>query len=175
MADDPNVDNLLSTPPGYASPKQYDAVREYAKALMFGGIGAGAQQPVHHWTQGLSNLINGLVGDRALHNVGKNEVAAKAYEASGELPEAPGQPSAAGVRPVAPPRAIKTSFAPDMAPPPIAGPAPPQTANAGGGSIFGGMDKPMGLGFNNSDGSPDGGGGGGQALPFSGQPIGDPA
>jgi len=53
-----NESNLLSTPEGYATPAQLQSTREYAKALLQGNL----QQPVHHWTQGVSNMISALVG-----------------------------------------------------------------------------------------------------------------
>lgn len=47
-----NTDNLGQTP------AQVKATMDYAKALMTGS----GQQPVKHWTQGLSNVVNALVG-----------------------------------------------------------------------------------------------------------------
>ena len=44
--------------PAYATPEQLKSLREYSQQLM---TGAG-QQPVHRWTQGVSNLVNALVG-----------------------------------------------------------------------------------------------------------------
>lgn len=44
--------------PAYATPEQLKSLREYSQQLMTGS----GQQPVHRWTQGVSNLVNALVG-----------------------------------------------------------------------------------------------------------------
>lgn len=67
MADE---SNLLSTPEGYATPQQLAATREYAKALMYGN----QQQPVTHWAQGMSNMVNALMGQNELKKAGQQEV-----------------------------------------------------------------------------------------------------
>lgn len=51
-------EDLTSTPANYASPDQLAQSREYAKYLLQGG----GQQPVHHWAQGLSNMVGSLLG-----------------------------------------------------------------------------------------------------------------
>jgi hypothetical protein len=76
MAD--NISNYLSTPEGYVSPEQLKATQEYARALMTGS----GQQPVHHWTQGVSNMVNALVGGLTDSNAFKKSRASQDYEAA---------------------------------------------------------------------------------------------
>lgn len=64
----PNYSN-----PDYASPQQIAAQREYAKQLM-----ANSQQPVQHWTQGLSNIANALVGGYQGHQADVSEQSSNA-------------------------------------------------------------------------------------------------
>lgn len=66
MADEAN---FLPTPENYATPDQLKSAREYAKALM---TGAG-QQPVKHWTQGVSNMVSALVGGALDYNSAQRE------------------------------------------------------------------------------------------------------
>ena len=79
-------ENLLSTPSGYATPEQLKSTYDYAKALMQGNL----QQPVHHWTQGVSNMVSALVGGNMEYNANRQENAALAHDASGMLPTIPG-------------------------------------------------------------------------------------
>jgi len=62
----------LSTPSTYATPAQVKSQRELAGLLM-GREKGGAQQDVHHWTQGLSNMANTLVGSMLMNRATENE------------------------------------------------------------------------------------------------------
>lgn len=84
MAD--NAANLLSTPEGYATPDQLRATHEYAKALLTGS----GQQPVHHWTQGVSNMVAALVGGNMNYQANQKENEANAARAGRMLPAIPG-------------------------------------------------------------------------------------
>ncbi len=88
-------DNLLPTPAGYATPEQLKAVREYAKAQLYGGL----QQPVHHWTQGVSNMVNALYGGKGLYdaNVLERGTDVGASRAITDVP-IPNDPQAGGPR-----------------------------------------------------------------------------
>jgi len=83
--------NLLSTPEGYATPDQLKSTYEYAKALMTGS----GQQPVHHWTQGVSNMVNALVGGALDFSANRKENESNSVRAGRMLPSLPGSPSAA--------------------------------------------------------------------------------
>ena len=50
--------HLLGTPAGYATPEQLKEVRALYQNLLSGT----GQQPVKHWTQGISNMVSALVG-----------------------------------------------------------------------------------------------------------------
>jgi len=76
MAD--NTSNYLSTPDGYATPEQLKTTREYAKALLFGNM----QQPIHHWTQGVSNMVSALVGGGLDYNAAQKEKGALRNQAT---------------------------------------------------------------------------------------------
>src|SRR5882672_3696235 len=82
MADE---ENLLSTPSNYATPSQIANVRDYAKALLYGH----GQQPVKHWTQGLSNIVSALVGGSDLYKADKQDRASDLFDA-GKAPRVPG-------------------------------------------------------------------------------------
>ncbi len=84
-----NESNLLSTPEGYATPAQLQSTREYAKALLQGNL----QQPVHHWTQGVSNMVSALVGGNMDFNANKKQNESDAVRAGRMLPTMPGSPS----------------------------------------------------------------------------------
>jgi ABC-type transporter MlaC component len=47
--------------PQYATPEQAKSLRDYADQLMTGK----GQMPVHRWTQGVSNIVNALIGGAA--------------------------------------------------------------------------------------------------------------
>jgi len=81
--------NLLSTPEGYATPGQLQSAREYAKALLHGNL----QQPVQHWTQGVSNMVSALVGGNMDFNTNKKQNESDAVRAGRMLPTIPGSPS----------------------------------------------------------------------------------
>lgn len=91
--------NLLSTPEGYATPDQIKSTYEYAKALMSGNL----QQPVHHWTQGVSNMVSALVGGNLDYKAAQQQNEANAVRAGRMLPSVSGSatsfsegPSSAG-------------------------------------------------------------------------------
>jgi hypothetical protein len=75
--------NWLSTPQGYATPEQIKSTYEYAKALMTGS----GQQPVHHWTQGVSNIVSALVGGNLDYRANQMENAANRRDAGARLPQ----------------------------------------------------------------------------------------
>lgn len=83
----PSEEDYLSTPSGYATPEQLSSVRDYAKALLYGS----GQQPVQHWTQGLSNMVSALVGGYTLHRAGERDAGSRLYENS--TARAPGDKS----------------------------------------------------------------------------------
>jgi len=78
MADNPN---LLSTPENYATPAQIKSTYDYAKALLYGP----QQQSVHHWTQGVSNMVNALVGGNLDYQANQRELAARDYLAKNKV------------------------------------------------------------------------------------------
>src|SRR5262249_50876185 len=53
----------------YINPDQAKQQNDYAKAMLYGT----GQQPVKHWTQGVSNMVNALMGGRALYGVGERQ------------------------------------------------------------------------------------------------------
>lgn len=75
----PTEDSLLSTPAGYATPEQLAASREYAKALLYG---KGQQEPIRHWTQGVSNMVSALVGGYDLYKAGQQERGSQLFDAN---------------------------------------------------------------------------------------------
>src|ERR1700757_4919524 len=78
MADNPN---LLSTPENYATPDQIKSTYDYAKALMSGS----GQQSVHHWTQGVSNMVSALIGGNLDYNANKRERQRELYDAGNRV------------------------------------------------------------------------------------------
>lgn len=58
--------------PNYLTPSQAKSAYDYSKALMTGS----GQQPVHAWTQGVSNMVNALVGGNLDYQTGLQERAA---------------------------------------------------------------------------------------------------
>lgn len=64
-----DVTDLYSTPEPYATPQQIESTRAYAKALLSGS----GMQPVHHWTQGVSNMVNALVAGGLNNLAGQQE------------------------------------------------------------------------------------------------------
>jgi len=102
-----NEANLLSTPEGYATPGQLASTREYAKALLHGNM----QQPVSHWSQGVSNMVSALVGGNLDFNANKKQNESDAVRAGRMLPTIPGSPSTQPPGGMAP-----TSFSGDPSP-----------------------------------------------------------
>lgn len=82
----PDDTDFLSTPAEYATPQQLAAAREYAKY----NLQEGGQQPVKHWTQGLSNMVSALVGGYGQYRAGQRELASRNLAASDETPKLPG-------------------------------------------------------------------------------------
>ena len=72
------------TPPGYATPEQIKAQQDYAKALMTGS----GQQPVHHWTQGVSNMVAALAGRNLYDRANQEQIQANQLSA-GAVPAIP--------------------------------------------------------------------------------------
>ena len=86
MAD---ITNLYSTPEGYTTPEQRKAMNEYAQYLS-----QNAQfQPVTKWTQGVSNMVNALMGGWLTGRTGKTEPASMQYALGTSTPQAPQWPS----------------------------------------------------------------------------------
>jgi len=78
-------DSLLGTPSGYATPEQIKSMYEYSKYL---GQGE-AQQPVitSKW-QGVSNIVNALMGGWLSNRANASQRGSTQYDAHG-LPQAP--------------------------------------------------------------------------------------
>jgi hypothetical protein len=91
--DDPS--NYLSTPAEYATKNQLDAAREYAKYLLAGG----GQQPVKHWTQGLSNMVSALVGGYGNYRAGQRENYSRQLDSAAQVPQLPGVEGATNAQP----------------------------------------------------------------------------
>ena len=85
--------NYLSTPEDYATPSQIKSTQDYAKALLYGNM----QQPIHHWTQGVSNLVSALVGGTLDYNAAQKEKKAEAIRGRQDMPPNP-YPSAPPAR-----------------------------------------------------------------------------
>src|SRR5271163_117311 len=66
-----------ATPQGYQMPQQAKSAHDYAKALMSGS----GQQPIHHWTQGVSNMVSALTGGLLDNSTAQNERASQLYDA----------------------------------------------------------------------------------------------
>ena len=153
--------NLLSTPEGYATPKQTEAVREYAKALLFGS----GQQPVRQWTQGMSNIVSALVGGADLYGAGKRERASKLYDSEKLEKEVYDQGS---VTEGIPPANVDTRVAPSS--PTLKfgdDPDAPKIISKGEGSILPGGERILGWDPPVPLPPP----GAGAALPFDGTPA----
>lgn len=71
----PTLQPLPSTPGAYTTPDSLEQMRNYAKYLMQGS----GQQPVHHWTQGLSNMVSALLGGDMSYRAGQRELASREY------------------------------------------------------------------------------------------------
>lgn len=69
--------SAFATPSSYASPEAIKAQRDYANALLYHHVGdraGGAQFPVvQSWTQGVSNMVNALMGGRELYDANQRE------------------------------------------------------------------------------------------------------
>lgn len=65
-----NYEDVLPTPENYATPKQLEAARDYAKALLYG---KKQQEPITHWSQGVSNVVNALYGGKDLYDAKRDE------------------------------------------------------------------------------------------------------
>lgn len=77
--------NFLSTPDGYATPNQLKEMRDYGAALLYGKM----QQPVQHWSQGVSNMVSALVGGGLDYNAAQKEKAAEAGFGKNYMPPDP--------------------------------------------------------------------------------------
>lgn len=94
---------------GYqATPLQLASTREYAKQLLMGS----GQQPVHHWTQGVSNMVAALTGGLLDQKAAQQERAGMADFANAQKKDIPAGNYPA--QPVGPPQGAppvqKTSF-----------------------------------------------------------------
>jgi hypothetical protein len=77
----------------YMSPQTAAAQREYAKALMTGSGDKGPQfKNVQSWTQGVSNMVNALMGGNALYGANQADQA-RITHGMGQPAGTPSQPS----------------------------------------------------------------------------------
>lgn len=89
MADSPYqtvAPTLLAIPQNYRNPQDINSTREYAKALMQGS----GQQPVHHWTQGVSNIVSALMGGTLANQANQQQNEAAAVLSGRTTPTMPG-------------------------------------------------------------------------------------
>lgn len=95
---------------GYTTPDQIKAQQDYAKALMTGS----GQQPVHHWTQGVSNMVAALAGRNLYDRVNQEQIDAMNRQAAAQanVPLPGATPDATGMSPAMSPAGAqqKTSF-----------------------------------------------------------------
>src|SRR5260221_6885007 len=77
----------------YINPAHAKAQQDYAKAMLYGS----GQQPVKHWTQGISNMVNALMGGRLLNQVGSHMTADDLNLTRGAV--SPAKPGAGGAPP----------------------------------------------------------------------------
>lgn len=85
MADDPT--NMLSTPQGYATPQQLAQIREYATKL----TDPSKMQPVQSWTQGVSNMVQALMGGWQNSQANQFDRTNQATRAAASMPGLPTQ------------------------------------------------------------------------------------
>src|SRR3954465_599403 len=80
----------LGTIEAYATPDQLKEARAYAAALQFGH----GQQPVKHWTQGLSNMVASLMGGYQAGQTNRAENSRIQRESAAGVPDigTPGAP-----------------------------------------------------------------------------------
>lgn len=90
---------LAYTPQDYRHPDQVKSMYDYAKVLL-----KDAQQPVQHWSQGVSNMVSALVGGDQSYRAGKHQNEADATRAGRLMPDTSGNP------PNNPPPVKPTSF-----------------------------------------------------------------
>lgn len=84
-------EDFLPTPASYATPKQLDANREYAKAL----LGASMAQPQHaNWATGLDQMVKAIYGNYKLGQTGQQDVSQymKGFQ---DVPKDPNDPGKA--------------------------------------------------------------------------------
>lgn len=96
---------LAYTPQDYRHPDQVKSMYDYAQALL-----KDSQQPVKHWTQGVSNLVSALVGGDQSFRAGQHQNKADAVRAGRLMPDITGAP------PNNPPPVKPTSFSEGTAP-----------------------------------------------------------
>lgn len=92
MAAGDDFSRYLSTPAGYATPEQLAAAREYAAYLQHGK----GQQPVKHWSQGVSNVVSALTGGWLATEQNAKQQMALRDAASSVMPQMPGETPATG-------------------------------------------------------------------------------
>lgn len=175
-----DVSNLTSTPSEYASPEQLKAVREYAEAMLHGT----GQQKIGHWTQGVSNVVNALVGGHMLYRAGERDNLSDRYAAENAVPTMEGQPPVGGrgapPSVAAPILSKKTSYNEEGAVPgagmSTAAVDDPMVISKGTGSAFEGLpgwapgERPIDMPLADS-GKPPPDVPPGDAMAFSGQPT----
>lgn len=101
---DPNL--YLSTPEGYATPEQLQAARAYAQALQASSI----KSPVKSWQQGVSNIVQALVGGNLSYQQGQKEIENQRMRASSAMPGGPAAAPIMGAPPPATPSSAPASF-----------------------------------------------------------------
>lgn len=126
--------NYLASPEGYATPQQRAQAQQYALAMLNSHLKKdGALQPVNHWTQGWTHMLNALVGrhmyDQASQTTAQNEFNQAGELTGGQPPGTTGQalplPGPVGGRP-APPMPPTPIPGISVAPPQIPGQQPPR-------------------------------------------------
>lgn len=128
-----NASDLLSTPENYATPKQLEAMREFYGGMLKGGTDLS---PIQSKWQGISRMVQALVGGIGTGMTGERERKAKLADAGNVVPQVPSSsavPPLPGVLggatpgyslPGDPARKAAMGFNPEMEPPP---PTPPKS------------------------------------------------
>lgn len=184
------AEQYLPTPENYATPEQLAAQREMSKLLIKDTL-----PPIRHWTQGLGNMVEALVGGYGLHNAGRQENAMY-QKGADSIKRAHPDFDAMSAPPAAPPSRAPApaAFAPEAAavsPPPPGKPIQQATEGIEPVSQYADMDtyNPSSIaldrmvpkdvragGFDTLKAGMGGppGASGGPALPFSGDPVNAP-
>lgn len=82
--------NLLPVPEGYATPEQIKNMYEYSNLL----TKHATETPVRHWLQGVSNVVDALVGGKTAYDANQRTIQSRNFD-RGQLPTTPGGDPAA--------------------------------------------------------------------------------